>query len=42
MTLTNAGHAYNCWQGTQFSCAGKPKDDNLKFDYKVTAFAALT
>jgi len=39
VTLTNAGHAYKCWERTQFSCAGKPKDDNLKFDYRLTAVA---
>ncbi len=39
VTLTNAGHKYTqCFAaGTQYSCMGKPADDNQKFGYKVTA-----
>jgi len=37
LTLTNAGRAYQCWKGTQYSCLGRPLDDNLDFRYRVTA-----
>jgi hypothetical protein len=37
VTLTNAGHAYRCGQRTQYSCEGKPQDDNQVFGYNVTA-----
>jgi hypothetical protein len=37
VTLTNAGHAYKCWKGSQYSCQGKPLDDDQKFGYKLTA-----
>ena len=37
VTLTNAGHAFKCWKGTQFSCMGKPLDDGQRFNYMVTA-----
>ena len=38
VTLANGGIGYgNCWAGTDWSCQGRSKDDNLKFRLRVTA-----
>jgi hypothetical protein len=31
LTLTVGGHAYKCWSFTDWSCAGRPQDADLKF-----------
>ena len=36
LTLTNGGHAFTCWQGQDWSCSGRPKDDNQTFQYTAT------
>lgn len=35
LTLTNAGHAFTCDQGTTLSCRGTSKDDNRRFGYRA-------
>ena len=35
LTLTNGGHAFRCGRGLDWSCTGRPKDDNQKFGYTV-------
>lgn len=38
VTLANGGVRYgNCWAGTDWSCQGRSKDDNLRFRLRVTA-----
>lgn len=38
VTLTNAGTRYSCWEDSSYSCAGQPLDNNLKGNYKATAY----
>lgn len=38
VTLVNASRRYDCWQGTDVSCSGQPKDDGLT--ERVRAFVA--
>jgi len=38
VTATNASTRYQCWQGTGWSCLGKPLDQNLAFDFRATAY----
>ena len=35
LTLTNAGHRFDCREGTQLSCRGASKSNNRKFGYAV-------
>jgi hypothetical protein len=37
VALVNAGTSYQCWQGTNFSCEGKSKDDGRKLKYRAWA-----
>ena len=38
VTLANAGvHYRNCWQGTAWSCQGRPVDDDLRFRVRAAA-----
>jgi hypothetical protein len=37
VTLANASTRFACHQGTNFSCRGKARDNNRKFDVKVSA-----
>ncbi len=36
LVLTNGGHAFSCWQYSDWSCSGRPKDDNLDFGFSAT------
>ena len=38
LTITNAGRRFDCDEGTSFSCMGRSLDDNLKTEFKATAF----
>lgn len=38
ITLVNASGRFVCWQGTPFSCSGKPKDDNLVQKFTARPF----
>jgi hypothetical protein len=38
LTVTNASTSYACWQGKNWSCQGVPRDQNLKFEFRATAF----
>jgi hypothetical protein len=40
LTLTNASLRYQCWQGTLWSCMGRPLDNKLPFEFRATAFRA--
>ena len=42
LTITNAGRRFNCNEGTLFSCMGRSLDDNLKTEFKATAFRRRT
>ena len=35
LTLTNAGHRFDCREGTQLSCRGASKSNNRTFGYAV-------
>lgn len=35
LTLTNGGHRFSCWSGTDWSCSGQPRDDNVPFTFKA-------
>ena len=37
ITLANASTAYNCWEGTAYSCQGIATDDAQTFGYRVRA-----
>ncbi len=37
VTLSNAGISYSCWQGTNFSCQGRSRNNNLAFQVWATA-----
>jgi len=40
ITLANASTRFDCWQDTSYSCAGRPLDDNRRFNLAVRAFRA--
>ena len=35
LTLTNAGHRFECYQSTDLSCQGASKSNDKRFEYKV-------
>jgi hypothetical protein len=37
VSLANAGTRYRCWHGTDWSCQGRPLDDNRRFTVGVRA-----
>ena len=37
LTLANGGSRYNCWEGTNLSCAGKSKDNGRTYRWRAVA-----
>jgi hypothetical protein len=35
LVVTNASTRYRCWVGTDFACAGAPKDDGLRYSFRA-------
>jgi len=38
ITLANASTRFDCWVESDYSCQGRPQDDNRAFDLTVRAF----
>ncbi len=38
VTLANASTRFKCWRQTNYSCAGKPRDNGMSYQVKVSAF----
>ncbi len=38
LTVTNAGHRYDCWRGTYLSCRGRPLDDGRHTRFRGIVF----